>query len=106
MWGSSNLTAVPTRYGSGLGLQPLSCCSKGGHLGEYAGWISRIHYHKDNSEQCQRQRLLCFNGNSNPVETVQYIYPSIPAGAQNQTITYDGLQVTTAYGSKFICRKR
>mgnify|MGYP001241724961 FL=1 len=33
----------------------------------------------------------------NPVETVQYIYPSIPAGAQNQTITYDGLQVTTAY---------
>ena len=33
-------------------------------LGEYAGWISRIHYHKDNSEQCQRQRLLCFNGNS------------------------------------------
>lgn len=62
MWGSSNLTAV--RYGSGLGLQPLSCCSKGGHLGEYAGWISRIHYHKDNSEQCQRQRLLCFNGNS------------------------------------------
>ena len=74
-----------TRYGSGLGLQPLSCCSKGGHLGEYAGWISRIHYHKDNSEQCQRQRLLCFNGNSKSGGNGSiYIYPSIPAGAQNQ----------------------
>ena len=44
----------------------------------------------------------------NPVETVQYIYPSIPAGAQNQTITYDRLctgdDSNNWKNGKFICR--
>lgn len=96
MWGSSNLTAVP---GTGVDL----ACNLYRAVAKVGIWVNM----QDGYQGFTITKIIVNNANDkgycvstetpNPVETVQYIYPSIPAGAQNQTITYDGLQVTTAY---------
>lgn len=96
MWGSSTLTEVP---GTGVEL----ACNLYRAVAKVGIWVNM----KDGYEGFAITKIVVNNANDkgdcvstqipNTNETVQYTTPSIPERVQSQSITYDKLNVLTAY---------